>query len=209
MLVAENFLLKQGLPVQRMDRAPDVTIKRLLKTWSLQMKLNFLFNTVSERWGLFDTKKAQKAVLQGIGFDKILGHAIDTKGVIYPEGNMQIVIMHERDLLFIEALKQAKAQEGDTILAIVGAAHLYGIVDFWHIKVPWVGELRTPDFSLETPAGTTETEMPKAWTGVAELWSSPTKIFSDLWLYCKKLWRKDSAAQKKAQDVINAAVEQS
>ena len=80
-------------------------------------------------------------------YEDLLQFDEQTKGIVYStEPAMQLTMIFERDLCFVEALKHAP---GKLIVGIFGMSHIHGILKCWNINNIHFDKLQTYDQGIQ------------------------------------------------------------
>lgn len=118
MLAAYEAASDQDRPTELIDRDINITLKRALGTMSLWEKvkiLNALF------LGFFDD--GEEIDIEELTQEDVLHDVVTEFAGTFPQ--LKTVLIDERDEYMAQRLRET---EGDTVLAVVGAGHLDGIV---------------------------------------------------------------------------------
>lgn len=135
LLVAATEAEEQGIPVSLVDRNIRTTLLRAWRKTGFWKRMNILAALLA---GLFDNTKLDEAELAKLRETDTLSAMLDEMGSALP--SVKAILVDERDLFMAHHIGQA---EGQKIVAVVGAAHLPGIVR--HLENGTVADLTELD----------------------------------------------------------------
>ncbi len=120
MLEATLVAQAQGIPVRLCDRDVRTTLRRAWRSMTLREKMLFLSSGLA---GLFERPNFTEEDLQRLRSQDVLSGLLEELGRTMPV--LKRVLLDERDVYLAQRIREA---EGKTVVAVVGAGHVQGIV---------------------------------------------------------------------------------
>jgi pheromone shutdown-related protein TraB len=120
LLAAAQIANTNGIPISLCDRDVRITLRRAWKSTSLFKKTYLLSSLLAS---VFDTEDIDEDKLEDMKKKDVLAVLMDEMGQTFPD--LKRVLIDERDIYLAEKIKQSP---GETIVAVVGAGHVAGIM---------------------------------------------------------------------------------
>ena len=120
MLEATRVARELGIPVRLCDRDVRTTLRRAWKSMTFREKFIFLSSGIA---GLFERPTFTEEDLQRLRSQDVLSGLLEELGRAMPV--LKRVLLDERDVYLAQRIREA---EGGTVVAVVGAGHVQGIV---------------------------------------------------------------------------------
>ncbi len=135
MIAAIEEAKKQDIPIELIDRDIAVTLKRAWKKMGFREKFRVFWEFMKAMVG-FDDEEMEDIDIESLMDQDMISTMLEEFGAIAP--SVTTVLIHERDQYIAQHIKTL-AEQGKTVVAVVGAGHLKGIEK----------HLRNPTFSVD------------------------------------------------------------
>ena len=122
MRTALEFAKKEKIKIALIDQPIEITIKKLTKQITRKEKLKFLKDILSIPF----TKKKIKFDIRTVPSQKLIDKIVNEVKIKYP--TVYKILIEERDMILAKQLKKIMEQEKGTILAVIGAGHIKGVL---------------------------------------------------------------------------------
>ncbi len=122
MRTALEFAKKEKIKIALIDQPIEITIKKLTKQITRKEKLQFLKDILSIPF----TKKKIKFDIRTVPSQKLIDEIVNEVKIKYP--TVYKILIEERDMILAKQLKKIMEQEKGTILAVIGAGHIKGVL---------------------------------------------------------------------------------
>lgn len=140
MRAAIDFANTNHIPLLRIDRSVQVTLMRIWQSLSLMEKARLATELLSS---LFESNITQEKI-EALKQEDLLASALAEVGDLFP--NVKRILIDERDHWMADALLK---RDDDVIVAVVGAAHVPGILH--HLEHPSpINDINTVDTRKKT-----------------------------------------------------------